>query len=136
MDGITSQVKYSDFEELKKKVNHLEYEELKEVRGDIQDIKESMAKNDVLLQQNISSSEKLNTTLNNVQNTMIQLAENMKASNAATNSLSQKVSNLENKIDNVENKGKLDMALWFQKKLGKCSYSCRSDFICCFWSIH
>ena len=67
MDGITSQVKYSDFEELKKKVNHLEYEELKEVRGDIQDIKESMAKNDVLLQQNISSSEKLNTTLNNVQ---------------------------------------------------------------------
>jgi uncharacterized protein Yka (UPF0111/DUF47 family) len=74
-----------------------------------------MAKNNVLLQQNVSSSEKLNDTLDTVQNTMIQLTESMKHNNEATNLLSQKVSNLENKIDTVEQKTKLDMTDWWQK---------------------
>ena len=111
MDGI----KCIECEELKKKVNHLEYEELKEVKHEIQVIKEDMARNNILLAQNIDSSEKLNTTLNNVQNTMIQLSENIKHNNETTNSLNQKVSNLEQKMDDVENHGKLDMMEWWQK---------------------
>lgn len=115
MDGMSNKSIFSDFEDLKKRVNHLEYEDLKEIRKDIQTIKEDMAKNNVLLQQNVSSSEKLNDTLDTVQNTMIQLTESMKHNNEATNLLSQKVSNLENKIDTVEKKTKLDMADWWQK---------------------
>lgn len=111
MDGI----KCTECEELKKKVNHLEYEELKEVKHEIQVIKEDMARNNILLAQNIDSSEKLNTTLNNVQNTMIQLSENIKHNNETTNSLNQKVSNLEQKMDDVENHSKLDMMEWWQK---------------------
>lgn len=111
MDGI----RCTECEELKKKVNHLEYEELKEVKHEIQVIKEDMARNNILLAQNIDSSEKLNITLNNVQNTMIQLSENIKHNNETTNSLNQKVSNLEEKIDKVENNGKLDMMEWWQK---------------------
>lgn len=120
MDGIMSTgVRCEDFDELKKRVHQLEYEDLKEVRRDIQSIKEDMAKSNVLLQQSISSSEKLNNTLDTVQHTMIQLTESMKSNNAATNSLSKKVSNLEDKLDNVENKvenkGKIDMVEWLQK---------------------
>lgn len=116
MDGVTpKEIRYEDFDELKKRVHQLEYEDLKEVRKDIQSIKEDMAKSNVLLQQNISSSEKLNNTLDTVQHTMIQLTESMKSNNAATNSLSTKVSNLEVKIDKVENKDKVDVGEWFSK---------------------
>jgi predicted nuclease with TOPRIM domain len=101
-------------DELKKRVNHIEYEDLKEIRGDIQEIREDMAKSHVLLKQNIDSSEKLNNTLTTVQNTMIQLSENIKHTNETTSALSSKVSNLEEKIDKVENHGKLDMMEWWQ----------------------
>jgi predicted nuclease with TOPRIM domain len=102
-------------DELKKRVNHIEYEDLKEIRGDIQEIREDMAKSHVLLKQNIDSSEKLNNTLTTVQNTMIQLSENIKHTDETTSVLSNKVSNLEEKIDKVENHGKLDMMEWWQK---------------------
>lgn len=111
MDGINC----TQCDELKKRVNHIEYEDLKEIRGDIQEIKEDMAKNHVLLKQNIDSSERLNNTLTTVQNTMIQLSENIKHTNETTSALSNKVSNLEEKIDKVENHGKLDMMEWWQK---------------------
>ena len=112
MDGVTN---CTHCDELKKRVNHIEYEDLKEIRGDIQEIREDMAKNHVLLKQNIDSSEKLNNTLTTVQNTMIQLSENIKHTNETTSALSNKVSNLEEKIDRVENHGKLDMMEWWQK---------------------
>lgn len=111
MDGM----KCSECEELKKKVNHIEYEDLKEIRGDIQEIREDMVKHHVLLEQNISSSEKLNDTLNTVQHTMIQLTESMKNNNEVTVALSNKVSKLETKIDKVEDDSKLDMREWWKK---------------------
>ena len=108
-------VNCADWEELKKKVNHLEYEELKEVRSDIQSIREDMIKNHVLLKQNIDSSEKLNNTLTTVQNTMIQLTESIRHINENTTALNTKVSDLEKQIDKVEKHGKLDMMEWWQK---------------------
>lgn len=108
-------VKCTEYEELKKKISHIEYEDLKEIRGDIQEIREDMVKHHVLLEQNISSSEKLNDTLNTVQHTMIQLAESMKNNNEATIALNHKVSDLEQKIDKVEDNNKLDMREWWQK---------------------
>lgn len=112
MDGVKP---CSEYEDLKKKIYHLEYEDMKEIRSDIQNIKEDMAKNHVLLKQSISSTEKLNETLATVQTTMIQLTESMKHNGEVTNALSQKVSNLENKIDRVESQNKLDMREWWQK---------------------
>jgi predicted nuclease with TOPRIM domain len=111
MDGV----KCTECEELRKRVNHLEYEDMKEIRGDIQEIREDMVKHHVLLEQNISSSEKLNDTLNTVQHTMIQLTESMKNNNEATVALSRKVSDLEDKIDKVEDSTKLDMSDWWKK---------------------
>ena len=115
MDGVNGTVSCGDFNDLKKRVNHLEYEDLKEVRTDIQHIRENMTRSAVLLEQNITSSEKLTNTLDTVQKTLVQLTESMKNNNEATRSLSLKVSNLEEKIDAVEDSGKLDMKVWFQK---------------------
>lgn len=112
-------VRCNDFDDLRKRVNHLEYEELKEVRRDVQAIKEDMVKNNVLLQQSIASSEKLNTTLDTVQSTMVQLTESMKHNTETTNALGKKVSNLEEKIDTVDDKvnkkTNIDISEWLQK---------------------
>ena len=115
MDGVNDTINGADFNELKKRVNHLEYEDLKEIRSDIQHIRENMTRSTVLLEQNITSSEKLTDTLDTVQKTMIQLSESIKHNNEATVSLSTKVSNLEAKIDSIEDDGKLNMKEWFQK---------------------
>ena len=111
MDGVKP---CSEYEDLKKKIYHLEYEDMKEIRSDIQNIKEDMAKNHVLLKQSISSTEKLNETLATVQTTMIQLTESMKHNGEVTNALSQKVSNLENKIDRVESQ-----KTWYERMVAK-----------------
>ena len=112
MDGM---MKCTECEELRKKINRIEYEDLKEIREDIQEIREDMVKHHVLLEQNISSSEKLNDTLNTVQHTMIQLTESMKSNNEVTVALSNKVSKLETKIDKIEDDSKLDMRDWWKK---------------------
>ena len=78
MDGVKDSVNCGDFNDLKKRVNHLEYEDLKEVRTDIQHIREGMTRYDVLLEQNITNSEKLTNALNNMQSTMVQLSESIK----------------------------------------------------------
>ena len=118
-DNEFGNVKRNDFDDLRNRVNHLEYEELKEVRRDVQTIKEDMVKNNVLLQQSIASSEKLNATLDTVQTTMVQLTESMKHNTDTTNSLSKKVSNLEEKIDTVDDKvnkrTNIDVSEWLQK---------------------
>ena len=105
-------ISVGEFEDLKRKVNHIEYEELKEIRNEVQDIREKTAKNNVLLEQNIKSSERLADTLDNVQTTMRELSHNMKDNNSAIESLSNKVSNLDDKIDRVEQKAKLDIVVW------------------------
>ena len=115
-------ISVGEFEDLKRKVNHIEYEELKEIRNEVQDIREKTAKNNVLLEQNIKSSERLADTLDNVQETMRELSHNMKNNNGAIESLSNKVSNLDNKIENlddkidkVEQKSKIDIIDWVKK---------------------
>ena len=105
-------ISVGEFQDLKRKVNHIEYEELKEIRNDVQDIREKTMKNNVLLEQNIKSSERLADTLDNVQTTMRELSHNMKDNNSAIESLSNKVSNLDDKIDKVEQKAKLDIVVW------------------------
>ena len=116
MDGMMANTKpCAEYEDLKKRVSHLEYEDIKELRNDIQNIKEDMAKNHVLLAQSIANSEKLNETLSQVQVTMIQLADSVKNNSDVTNQLNNKFSHLETKVDSIESQGKLDMREWWQK---------------------
>jgi uncharacterized coiled-coil DUF342 family protein len=103
-------------DEIKKKVNHLEYDEIKELKEQIQEIKQDMVRTNTLLEQNVVASGKLSDTLSTVQETMIKLTTNMQYNNEATMSLSNKVSNLETKIDSIDQNSKIDMRKWFRDK--------------------
>ena len=104
------------FDEIKKKMAHLEYDEIKELKEQIQGIKEDMVRNNMLLEQSIATSSKLSDTLSTVQEAMIKLTSNMQYNNEATVNLSNKVTNLEIKIDSIDQNGKIDMHKWFKDR--------------------
>ncbi len=88
-----------ELDELKKKVNHLEYDEIKTLKDDITQIKIDLNTNNLLTQQSIKSNEKLSTTLESVQTAMFEITESLKDSNKISTVLTQTVSNLNNKVD-------------------------------------
>lgn len=88
-----------ELDELKKKINHLEYDEIKTLKDDITQIKIDLNTNNLLTQQSIKSNEKLSTTLESVQTAMFEITESLKDSNKISTELTQSVSNLNNKVD-------------------------------------
>lgn len=88
-----------ELDELKKKINHLEYDEIKTLKDDITQIKIDLNTNNLLTQQSIKSNEKLSTTLESVQTAMFEITESLKDSNKISTELTQTVTNLNNKVD-------------------------------------
>lgn len=88
-----------ELDELKKKINHLEYDEIKTLKDDITQIKIDLNTNNLLTQQSIKSNEKLSTTLESVQTAMFEITESLKDSNRISTELTQTVTNLNNKVD-------------------------------------
>lgn len=88
-----------ELDELKKKINHLEYDEIKTLKDDITQIKIDLNTNNLLTQQSIKSNEKLSTTLESVRTAMFEITESLKDSNKISTELTQTVSNLNNKVD-------------------------------------
>ena len=112
MDGVVS---LDDFKDLKKKIEHLEYDEIKTIKEEVSDMKNNMTRTETLLEQNIKSSDRLSDTLDKVQDTMTHLSESMQHNNKAVDKLSNKVTNLEEKIDKVENDGKISISSMFRE---------------------
>ena len=112
MDGVVS---LDDFKDLKKKIEHLEYDEIKTIKEEVSDMKNNMTRTETLLEQNIKSSDRLSDTLDKVQDTMTRLSESMQHNNKAVNELSNKVTNLEGKIDKVEDDGKISVSSMFKE---------------------
>lgn len=112
MDGVVS---LDDFKDLKKKVEHLEYDEIKTIKEEVNGMKNNMTRTETLLEQNIKSSDRLSDTLDKVQDTMTRLSESMQHNNKAVNELSNKVTNLEEKIDKVEDDGKISISSMFKE---------------------
>lgn len=112
MDGVVS---LDDFKDLKKKIEHLEYDEIKTIKEEVSDMKNNMTRTETLLEQNIKSSDRLSDTLDKVQDTMTRLSESMQHNNKAVNELSNKVTNLEEKIDKVEDDGKISVSSMFKE---------------------
>jgi chromosome segregation ATPase len=103
-------VREEDFKDLKEKVNHLEYTEIKGIKDDMAKIKEKEIKTTTLLDQNKEVLSKLTCTLEHIQETMIKLGNNMQLQNESVNQLSNKVTTLENKIDIVESNNNLNIS--------------------------
>lgn len=119
-------------EELRHKVDNLEYKELNPLKERVGRIEVSLAENNVLTKQSVETSAKLTETMGVVKETMIQLAESMKASNKVAEELSENVKTLstqfvglDNKVDSkfnevderiskIDDKSKFDIMEWIK----------------------
>ena len=100
---------WGEVEDLKKKVYHLEYDELKEVKGNIEQLKVDMATNNMLTKQSIDTTQKLVDTLDAMKTTMLDLSYTIESNNKTTNELANKVEGLENKFGEFSDKTKFDI---------------------------
>lgn len=93
-----------DINELKRKIDHLEYDEIKEIQEEITNMKIELNKNSLLTSQVVNSNEKLSDTMIAVQNTMVEITQSLKDSNKISSELTQTVSNLNKKVDDQNTK--------------------------------
>lgn len=91
-------------QDLESKVNKLEYEEIKNMRNEITNIKINLAENNILTKQSIDSADKLSDTLSTVKETMIQMSESMKTNNKVSEELASSIKNLNYQVNGLEDK--------------------------------
>lgn len=111
----------SEFEELKSKINHLEYDEIKPIKEDISDIKIKMNTNDLLTKQAVENNERLSNAIDTLKTTMIEISQSVKDSNRINGEitktieeLNKKISSVEVRISEIDDKSKLDIVIWLK----------------------
>ena len=121
-----------EFEELKKKIDHLEYDEINPMKEDINEIKISIASNDLLIKQALESNKKVSDSLEVLKDTMLEVSRSVRDSNRINDEitktieeLNKRICSVENntkdtlktfneKISEIDNKSKLDIMLWMR----------------------
>ena len=121
-----------DFEELKKKINHLEYDEIAPMKEDINEIKITLSSNDLLVKQALESNKKVSDSLEVLKDTMLEVSRSVRDSNRINDEITKTIEELNNRICSVEsntketlknlgdkiteidNKSKLDVVLWLK----------------------
>ena len=120
------------FEDLKKKVDHLEYDEINPMKEDISQMKITLSNNDLLTKQALESNERLSKAIEVLKTTMVEVSQSVKDSNRINveitktiEELNKKISSVElstnenlkafgAKIEEIDNKSKLDIMLWLK----------------------
>ena len=120
------------FEDLKKKVDHLEYDEINPRKEDISQMKITLSNNDLLTKQALESNERLSRAIDVLKTTMVEVSQSVKDSNRINveitktiEELNKKISSIETstndnlkefgkKIEEIDNKSKLDIMLWIK----------------------
>ena len=121
-----------NFEELKKKIYHLEYDEINPIKEDINEMKITLSNNDLLTKQALESNKKLSDSIEVLKDTMLEVSQSVKDSNRINGEitktieeLNKRISSVEistnetlktfgNKIEEIDNKSKLDIMLWMK----------------------
>ena len=110
-----------EFEELKKKIEHLEYDEIKPIKQDVNEMKITLSNNDLLTKQALESNQKLSSALDILKNTMVEVSQSVKDSNRINTEitktieeLNKKIASVEVKIKEIDEKSKLDIMLWLK----------------------
>ena len=119
-------------EDIKRKINNLEYKEIKDIREDITNIKLDLQKNTTMTEQAIKVSDKLTETMSSVEKAMIKMADSMELNNKNIRQLSdnmitlnKQINELDDKVDKkfnevdsmvntIDDKGKFDIILWIK----------------------
>ena len=110
-----------EFEELNKKIAHLEYDEIKPIKQDINEMKITLSNNDLLTKQALESNQKLSSALDILKNTMVEVSQSVKDSNRINTEitktieeLNKKIASVETKIKEIDEKSKLDIVIWLK----------------------
>ena len=122
----------SEFEDLKKKIDHLEYDEINPMKEDINEIKITLTSNDLLVKQALESNKKVSDSLEVLKDTMVEVSRSVRDSNRINDEITKTIEELnkricsvdnntkealnkfENKITEIDNKSKLDIVLWLK----------------------
>ena len=119
-----------NFEELKKKIDHLEYDDINPMKEDINEIKITLSNNDILVKQALESNKKVSDSLEILKDTMVEVSRSVRDSNRINDEITKTIEELnkricsvdnntrdtlkafETKIEEIDNKSKLDVMLW------------------------
>ena len=120
----------NEFEDLKKKIDHLEYDEINPMKEDINEIKVNISKYDLLISQALESNKKVSDSLEVLKDTMVEVSRSVRDSNRINDEITKTIEELnkritsvdnntkgalekfECKITEIDNKSKLDIMLW------------------------
>ena len=120
----------NELEDLKKKIDHLEYDEINLMKEDINDIKVNISKYDLLIKQALESNKKVSDSLEVLKDTMVEVSRSVRDSNRINDEITKTIEELnkrissvdnntkdalekfETKITEIDNKSKLDIMLW------------------------
>ena len=120
----------SEFEDLKKKIDHLEYDEINPIKEDINEIKITLTSNDLLVKQALESNKKVSDSLEVLKDTMVEVSRSVRDSNRINDEITKTIEELNKricsvdestnntlkafgkKIEEIDNKSKLDIMLW------------------------
>ena len=115
-------------QQLEKKISHIEYEDIKDLKEDVNKIKVDLATNNVLIKQMTGSNNKLSDAIDAMKETMIEVKDSIKGTNMISKNLSNQVGALSGKVDSIEdkfdtyddkldcidNKSKIDIMRWMR----------------------
>ena len=122
----------NEFEDLKKKIDHLEYDEINPMKEDINEIKITLTSNDLLVKQALESNKKVSDSLEVLIDTMVEVSRSVRDSNRINDEITKTIEELnkrissvdnntkdalekfETKITEIDNKSKLDIILWLK----------------------
>ena len=122
----------NELEDLKKKIDHLEYDEINPMKEDINEIKVNISKYDLLIKQALESNRKVSDSLEVLKDTMVEVSRSVRDSNRINDEITKTIEELnkrissvdnntkdaldkfENKIIEIDNKSKLDIVLWLK----------------------
>ena len=104
-----SDVYIQNLDKTNKRIDHLEYEEIKSIKDDVSKIQINLSNNNLLTQQSIDTTKQLSDTMDSIKETMIKLANGIDMSNKTSSELSGKVSGLEKRFDTLEDKSEFDI---------------------------
>ena len=122
----------NELEDLKKKIDHLEYDEINPMKEDINEIKVNISKYDLLIKQALESNKKVSDSLEVLKDTMVEVSRSVRDSNRINDEITKTIEELnkrissvdnntkdalekfETKITEIDNKSKLDIILWIK----------------------
>lgn len=122
----------NELEDFKKKIDHLEYDEINPMKEDINDIKVNISKYDLLIKQALESNKKVSDSLEVLKDTMVEVSRSVRDSNRINDEITKTIEELnkrissvdnntkdalekfETKITEIDNKSKLDIMLWIK----------------------